>query len=174
MMQMTDRINDIWGSRTPYGSGQTWPVRVDQFLADNLSEADVDAWVQSACILCSTGCGCDSAVKDGRMVGVRGRETHVVSAIDAATIGVQDGELCAVSSEHGHAELRARIKEIQPGVVFAPFHYGSLTREGLDVAHASTDGQRPTAANEVTQTEIDPVSKQPVYKRAAVRVARIT
>ena len=97
-----------------------------------------------------------------------------ISATDAATIGVQDGELCAVSSEHGSAELRARIKEIQPGVVFAPFHYGSLTREGFDVAHASTDGQRPTAANEVTQTEIDPVSKQPVYKCAAVRVARIT
>ena len=79
IVQMTDRIDDIWGPRTPYGSGQTWPNRVNQFLADDLSEADVDAWVQSACILCSTGCGCDIAVKDGRMVGVRGRESDVVN-----------------------------------------------------------------------------------------------
>src|SRR5215216_6819532 len=79
MVLMTDRINDVWGSRTPYGSGQTWPVRVDQFLADDVSEADVDAWVQSTCILCSTGCGCDIAVKDGRMVGIRDRETDVVN-----------------------------------------------------------------------------------------------
>ena len=41
--------------------------------------ATVDAWVQSACLLCSNGCGVDIAVKDGRMVGVRGRATDVVN-----------------------------------------------------------------------------------------------
>jgi ferredoxin-nitrate reductase len=76
---MSDRIADIWGTRTAYPRGHIWPNRVDQFLADGLSEVDVDAWVQSACVLCSTGCGCDIAVKDGRMVGVRGRETDVVN-----------------------------------------------------------------------------------------------
>jgi anaerobic selenocysteine-containing dehydrogenase len=76
---MTDRIADIWGPRTPYARSEVWPTRVDQYLADGLSNADVDAWVQSACVLCSTGCGCDIAVKDGRMVGVRGRETDVVN-----------------------------------------------------------------------------------------------
>ena len=60
-----DRIADIWGSRTPFGRGEKWPVRVDQVLAEGLSEADVDRWVQSACVLCSNGCGCDIAVKDG-------------------------------------------------------------------------------------------------------------
>jgi anaerobic selenocysteine-containing dehydrogenase len=35
--------------------------------------------VQSACVLCSNGCGCEIAVKDRRMVGVRGRATDVVS-----------------------------------------------------------------------------------------------
>ena len=41
--------------------------------------SDVDRWVQSACVLCSNGCGCDIAVKDGRMVGVRGRAADVVN-----------------------------------------------------------------------------------------------
>src|SRR5437764_15453851 len=42
-------------------------------LAEGTSEADVDRWVQSACVLCSNGCALDVAVVDGQMVGVRGR-----------------------------------------------------------------------------------------------------
>ncbi|GAB2900941.1 molybdopterin-dependent oxidoreductase [Paralcaligenes sp. KSB-10] len=38
-----------------------------------------DAWVHSACILCSNGCGLDIAVKDGEIVGVRGNATHPVN-----------------------------------------------------------------------------------------------
>ncbi|HJS86353.1 MAG TPA: molybdopterin oxidoreductase family protein [Acetobacteraceae bacterium] len=38
-----------------------------------------DAWVHSACILCSNGCGLDIAVKDGRIVGVRGSADHPVN-----------------------------------------------------------------------------------------------
>jgi len=72
------RIEDIWGPRTPYGQGQHWPERVDLHLAEGLGEADVDRWVQSACVLCSYGCGVDIAVKDDRIVGVRGRaDDHV-------------------------------------------------------------------------------------------------
>lgn len=69
----TDRIHDVWGPRTPHGRGEAWPSRVDLALAPGLREEDVDAWVKSACVLCSNGCGCDIAVKDGRMVGIRGR-----------------------------------------------------------------------------------------------------
>lgn len=68
-----DRIRDVWGSRTPHAPAEPWPTRVDQRLADGVEEADVDRWVRSACVLCSNGCGCDIAVKDGRMVGIRGR-----------------------------------------------------------------------------------------------------
>lgn len=74
-----DRIADVWGPRTPHARGTNWPVRVDQQLEDGLRESDVDRWVQSACVLCSNGCGCDIAVKDGRMVGVRGRAADVVN-----------------------------------------------------------------------------------------------
>jgi anaerobic selenocysteine-containing dehydrogenase len=69
---VSDRIADVWGARTPHGAGEPWPVRVDQFLADGVAEADVE-WVRSACVLCSNGCGMDVAVHDGRLVGVRGR-----------------------------------------------------------------------------------------------------
>ncbi|WP_127126761.1 molybdopterin oxidoreductase family protein [Georgenia sp. SYP-B2076] len=72
-MVMTDRIAEPWGTRTPYGPGQPWPVRVDTHLAEGVDAADVDAWVQTASILHSNGDAMDIAVKDGRIVGVRGR-----------------------------------------------------------------------------------------------------
>ncbi len=77
--EIPDRIKDVWGPRTPVARGGEWPVRVDVQLAEGLTESDVDRWVQSACVLCSNGCGCDIAVKDGRMVGVRGREIDAVN-----------------------------------------------------------------------------------------------
>lgn len=76
---MTDRIADIYGLRTPHAKGTVWPARVDQYLDPGIEERDVESWVQSACLLCSNGCGMDIAVKDGRMVGVRGRATDVVN-----------------------------------------------------------------------------------------------
>ncbi|GAB2584642.1 molybdopterin oxidoreductase [Paractinoplanes abujensis] len=70
---------DIWGAGMPHARGTVWPARVDQHLADGVTEDQVDRWVGSACLLCSNGCGCDIAVKDGRMVGIRGRATDVVN-----------------------------------------------------------------------------------------------
>ncbi|MFF2488412.1 molybdopterin oxidoreductase family protein [Microbacterium sp. NPDC058062] len=77
--EQSDRVNDVWGSRSPFDRGGQWDVRVDVALAEGLSEADVDGWVRSACVLCSNGCGCDIAVKDGRMVGIRGRADDAVN-----------------------------------------------------------------------------------------------
>ena len=72
MDESRDSIKDIWGERTPY-EGE-WPARVDQ-----LTSEDPDHWVQSACVLCSNGCGIDIGVKDGHIVGVRGRATDRVN-----------------------------------------------------------------------------------------------
>ena len=58
----------------PY-EGQ-WKERVDIHI-----EYEPDTWVQSACMLCSTGCGVDIGVKDGKIVGVRGR------AVDRVNLG---------------------------------------------------------------------------------------
>lgn len=78
-MPITDRIARPWGTRTPFPRGGDWPVRVDSYLAAGVEESDVDEWVQSCCVLCSNGCGVDIAVRDGRMVGVRGRANDRVS-----------------------------------------------------------------------------------------------
>jgi ferredoxin-nitrate reductase len=61
-------IEDIWGQRTPTMNEQ-WPIRVDSRV-----EEEPERWVQSSCVLCSNGCGMDIGIKDGRIVGVRGRE----------------------------------------------------------------------------------------------------
>lgn len=78
-MARSNRISELWGTRTPYGRGEPWPERVDMYLADGLSEGDVDRWAQSAAILHSNGDGLDIAVKDGRIVGVRGRSQDRVN-----------------------------------------------------------------------------------------------
>jgi ferredoxin-nitrate reductase len=70
---MTERIKEPWGGRTPFRPGEEWPVRVDQFLKEGVSEGDVDRWVQTASILHSNGDALDVAVKGGHIVGVRGR-----------------------------------------------------------------------------------------------------
>src|SRR3982751_71049 len=72
MQQTRNSIDDIWGQRTPY-TGE-WPVRVDERV-----ETIPDHWVPSACLLCSNGCGIDIGVKEGRIVGVRGRATDRVN-----------------------------------------------------------------------------------------------
>ncbi|MGA6164135.1 molybdopterin oxidoreductase family protein [Amycolatopsis magusensis] len=72
-MAERDAITDPWGARTPYGPGETWPVRVDSHLAEGVRAEDVDRWVPSAAVLHSNGDGLEIAVQDGRIVGVRGR-----------------------------------------------------------------------------------------------------
>lgn len=78
-MSSKDRIAEPWGVRTPYGPGQAWPARADGHLADGVAPEEVDRWVQSATILHSNGDALDIAVRDGRIVGVRGRETDRVN-----------------------------------------------------------------------------------------------
>ncbi len=72
-MPRLDRIAEPWGTRTPYAPGEEWPVRVDTHLEEGVTPDQVHRWVQSATILHSNGDGLDIAVKDGRIVGVRGR-----------------------------------------------------------------------------------------------------
>ncbi len=87
---------------------------------------------------------------------------------DAEDLGVGEGDVVRVESPRGQLEAKARISGIKEGVVFAPFHYGYFDQsEG-----GGSDGHT-RAANELTITEWDPASKQPLYKVGAVRVTKV-
>ncbi len=58
---------------------------------------------------------------------------------------------------------------MRPGVVFVPIHYGYWDMPDADVPEAA----RTRAANELTHSEIDPVSEQPLFKTAAAQVRRV-
>jgi anaerobic selenocysteine-containing dehydrogenase len=87
---------------------------------------------------------------------------------DAARLGVSEGDLLEVATPRGSLRAPARIAEQRAGVVFVPFHYGYWDTE---------DGLGPNgsgrAANELTITAWDPLSKQPLFKTAACRVRRV-
>jgi len=74
MHQSRDSIKDIWGPRDGYYGEGEWSVRVD-----SIESEEPEKWVQSACLLCSNGCGMDIGVKDDRIVGVRGRAVDRVN-----------------------------------------------------------------------------------------------
>src|SRR4051794_40015227 len=82
-----DRIAEPWGVRTPYGPGTEWPVRTDTHLAAGVREGDVERWVQAASLLHSNGDAMDIAVRDGRIVGVRGR---AVDRVNRGRLGPKD------------------------------------------------------------------------------------
>ncbi|ALW86905.1 molybdopterin oxidoreductase [Hymenobacter sedentarius] len=87
-----------------------------------------------------------------------------LSEEDAARYGIATGDLVEVTSRRGHATEPARVGGIEPGLIFMPFHYGYWDEP--------KDG-RPRAANELTLTEWDPISKQPHFKYAAVRIRKV-
>ena len=91
-----------------------------------------------------------------------------LSSADAESMGVSAGDPVRVESARGSVEGPARITEIRPGSVFVPFHYGYW-----DDGTAGPNGAGPRAANEMTITAWDPVSKQPLFKLAAVRVSPV-
>jgi len=59
-------------------------------------------------------------------------------------------------------EAPVRLGDIAPGTLFVPFHYGYWDDPGM-----------ARAANELTTFAWDPVSKQPHFKTAAVKVEKI-
>jgi predicted molibdopterin-dependent oxidoreductase YjgC len=88
-----------------------------------------------------------------------------VSKSDASRLRISEGDLVEVSTPRGSVSANARISGIRDGVLFLPFHYGYWdTREAASCHRA---------ANELTITDWDPVSKQPIFKTAAAQLRRI-
>jgi anaerobic selenocysteine-containing dehydrogenase len=84
---------------------------------------------------------------------------------DAKQHDIAEGDLVEVHSSRGRVHSRARITGVRPGVVFIPFHYGYFDTH--------PDHRVPRAANELTLTAWDPVSKQPLFKVAAVAITKL-
>jgi hypothetical protein len=82
----SDRIAEPWGSRTPFPAGEHWPIRVDTHLEGGVSADEVE-WFRSASILHSNGDELDIAVREGRIVGVRG-DRH--SRVNQGWLGPKD------------------------------------------------------------------------------------
>ena len=90
-----------------------------------------------------------------------------LSAADAERLGVGEGDRVEVATPRGAIVAPVRVGDVRDGVVFVPFHYGYWDEAG---GHAPNG--RARAANELTITEWDPASKQPLFKTAACRVTR--
>lgn len=75
----------------------------------------------------------------------------------AARLGAETGSSVIVESRRGRAEFLADVTpSIRPDTLFAPFHWG---------------GNR--SANLLTNPVLDPISRMPEYKLAAVRVVAV-
>ena len=112
-MARIDRIAEPWGSRTPYGPGETWPTRVDSYLADGLTEDQVDRRVQSATILHSNGDGLDIAVKDGRIVGVQ--PIFKTAAAQAVRVETTSGAPSSAPTTTGSAPVSGAVPPTRGG-----------------------------------------------------------
>ena len=93
-----------------------------------------------------------------------------ISSGDAAAAGLTAGDYAEISTPRGRVRATVRITDIRDGVLFLPFHYGYWdTPTGAGPAHDAAG----RAANELTLTDWDPVSKQPIFKTAAARIVRV-
>ena len=89
-----------------------------------------------------------------------------ISSCDAERYEIAEGDLLRVESRRGSVEAPARVSDIAGGHLFIPFHYGYWDEDG-------ENDSRGRAANELTITAWDPVSKQPYFKFAAVRIKKV-
>lgn len=80
---------------------------------------------------------------------------------DALIRSITDGAVVEIENFRGKVQVIARVTtDIKRGVVFLPMHWGKLLQKDLG------------RANNLTSTLVDPVSKEPDFKFAAVEVRK--
>jgi formate dehydrogenase, alpha subunit, archaeal-type len=80
-----------------------------------------------------------------------------INSDDAMRMNIQNGEKIKLSSRRGEVETLAKVTdEVAPGVLMMTMHFGDA------------------AANMLTNTALDPLSKMPELKHCAVKVEKIT
>jgi assimilatory nitrate reductase catalytic subunit len=82
----------------------------------------------------------------------------VVHEATLASLGMADGDLVRVASRRGHVVMKIRASgDMRPGDAFVAMHWGGRFTGGV-------------GTNALTVPAIDPFSKQPELKHAAVRI----
>jgi formate dehydrogenase major subunit len=83
-----------------------------------------------------------------------GEELAQVNPQDAATYGVDDGEMIQVISRQGEVKVRAKVTEAVPvGMVAMAFHFAECPTNEL-----------------ISSSTLDPVTKTPAYKTCPVKI----
>jgi ferredoxin-nitrate reductase len=102
--------------------------------------------------------------KTGKVVKLR---QHIdkpfleINEIDAKQRGIKDGDVVETLSIRGEVKVIAKVTpDIRPGVVFLPMHWGKILNKDF------------SRANNITSPLIDPKSKEPDFKFAAVQVRK--
>jgi ferredoxin-nitrate reductase len=102
--------------------------------------------------------------KTGKVVKLR---QHIdkpfleINEIDAKHRGIKDGDVVEALSTRGDVKVVAKITpDIRPGVVFLPMHWGKILNKDF------------SRANNITSPLVDPKSKEPDFKFAAVQVRK--
>ena len=162
--------SDPWGDRTPYAPGEPWPIR-----ADVVVEQEPERWVQSASVLHSNGDGLDIGVRDGRIVGVRGRAADRINrgrldpkdaygwrannSPDRLTRPLVrvDGRLVETSWDDAMSRVVSRSKELRSGQIgfytsgqlFLEEYYtlGVIGKAGLGTPHMDGNTRLCTATS---------------------------
>ena len=90
---------------------------------------------------------------------------------DPDRLDISEGDLLEIFSPRSAITAHARISEIRTGVVFVPFHYGYWD---TDARPAETSHIHRRVANELTLTDWDPASKQPIFKIAGAGIRKVS
>ena len=89
---------------------------------------------------------------------------------DMARLGIQEGQLVAITSKRGSLLIRAKADaQVAPTQAFLAMHWGSEVLGGAGVAGTPASG-----VNALMPSTHCPVSKQPELKHAAVRIEPVT
>ncbi|GAA4900354.1 hypothetical protein GCM10023311_27470 [Flaviramulus aquimarinus] len=84
-----------------------------------------------------------------------------INPVDAYLNKIKDSDITEIKSENGVVRVRASITDnIKKGVVFLPMHWGKQLQSNLN------------RANNLTNTHVDPTSKEPDFKFTRVSVSK--
>ncbi len=84
-----------------------------------------------------------------------------IHPVDAYLYHIKDGDITEIKGENGEVRVRAKVTDtIKKGVVFLPMHWGKRLQSNLN------------RANNLTNTHVDPVSKEPDFKFTRVAVSK--